>query len=59
MYLGEKYLVAPVVDNKLEREVKLPKGYKWKDDLGKIYKGGKTYRLDVPLTRLPYFERIK
>jgi len=57
--LGEKYLVAPVVDNRLEREVKLPKGYKWKDDVGKIYKGGKTYRLDVPLTRLPYFERIK
>lgn len=57
--LGEKYLVAPVVDNRFEREVKLPKGYKWKDDLGKIYKGGKTYRLDVPLTRLPYFERIK
>lgn len=57
--LGEKYLVAPVVDNRLEREVKLPKGYKWKDDVGKIYKGGKTYRLNVPLTRLPYFERIK
>ncbi|NGM73184.1 glycoside hydrolase family 31 protein [Sphingobacterium sp. SGL-16] len=55
--LGEKYLVAPVVDNKLEREVKLPKGFKWKDDLGKIYKGGKTYKLDVPISRLLYFEK--
>lgn len=57
--LGDKYLVAPVVDDKLEREVKLPKGFKWKDDLGKVYKGGKTYKLDVPLSRLPYFEKIK
>ena len=56
--LGDKYLVAPVVDNRLEREVRLPKGT-WRDDLGKRYKGGKTYKISVPLERLPYFEKIK
>lgn len=57
--LGDKYLVAPVVNDKLERTVDLPKGHKWKDDQGKIYKGGQRYTLDVPLSRLPYFEKIK
>ena len=56
--LGDKYLVAPVVDNRLERDVRLPKGT-WRDEQGKKYKGGKTYRIKVPLERLPYFELIK
>lgn len=56
--LGDKYLVAPVVDNRLEREVQLPKGT-WRDEQGRKYKGGKTYTIAVPLERLPYFERIK
>ena len=56
--LGDKYLVAPVVDNRLEREVRLPKGT-WRDELGKKYKGGKTYTIKVPLERLPYFELVK
>ena len=56
--LGDKYLVAPVVDNRLEREVRLPKGT-WRDDQGKKYKGGKTYKISVPLERLPYFELVK
>ena len=56
--LGDKYLVAPVVDNRLERDVRLPKGT-WRDEQGKRYKGGKTYRIKVPLERLPYFELIK
>ena len=43
--LGDKYLVAPVVDNRLEQ--------------GKKYRGGKTYKIEVPLERLPYFERIR
>jgi alpha-glucosidase len=38
--------------------VRLPKG-RWKDDLGKIHKGGQTITIDVPLSRLPYFEMIK
>ena len=42
--LGDKYLVAPIMSSGNTRTVKLPKG-KWKDDLGKVYKGGKTYTL--------------
>lgn len=56
--LGSKYMVAPVVTKENSRIVKLPKG-RWKDDLGKIYKGGQTITLDVPLNRLPYFEKLK
>lgn len=56
--LGDKFLVAPVVDNRLERNVRLPKGT-WRDDQGKRYRGGKTYHIQVPLDRLPYFEKIK
>ncbi|MCQ2347629.1 MAG: glycoside hydrolase family 31 protein [Paludibacteraceae bacterium] len=56
--LGDKYLIAPVVDNRLVREVRLPKGT-WRDELGKKYKGGKTYTINAPLARLPYFEKIK
>jgi alpha-glucosidase len=39
------------------REVVLPKG-KWRSDDGKIYQGGKPYKINVPLDRLPYFELI-
>lgn len=56
--LGDRYLVAPVVDNRLERDVHLPKGT-WRDEQGKRYKGGKTYHINVPLERLPYFELLK
>lgn len=56
--LGDKYLVAPVVSGDNTRTVKLPKG-RWKDDTGKIFKGGKTYTLDVPLSRLPWFVEVK
>lgn len=55
--LGERYLVAPVVTPENSRTVRLPKG-KWKDEQGKIHKGGQTIRLTVPLERLPYFEKL-
>jgi alpha-glucosidase len=55
--LGDKYMVAPVVTPENTRTVKLPRG-KWKDDQGKIYKGGRTLLFDVPLNRLLYFERL-
>ena len=55
--LGDKYLVAPVITPEHTRMVKLPKG-KWKDDLGKIYSGGKSFLFDVPLDRLLYFEKL-
>ncbi|NDP20040.1 MAG: glycoside hydrolase [Paludibacter sp.] len=55
--LGDKYLVAPMVDKGESRDVKLPKG-SWVDDLGKKYKGGKTVKMNVPLNRLVYFTRM-
>ncbi|MDR3366835.1 MAG: glycoside hydrolase family 31 protein [Prevotellaceae bacterium] len=56
--LGEKYMVAPVLAGENTRTVSLPKG-RWKDDTGKVYKGGKTVTLNVPPERLPYFEKLK
>jgi alpha-glucosidase len=56
--LGEDILVAPLVDEGTSREVALPKG-KWISDTGEKYKGGKSYMLEVPIDRLPYFEKIK
>ena len=53
--LGNHILVAPFLSKgEGSRKVVLPKG-KWKSDTGKIYKGGKTITINVPLTRLPYF----
>ena len=56
--IGEKYMVAPMVTKGTSRVVKLPSG-KWRDDQGKIYKGGRTISIQVPIERLPYFECIK
>ena len=52
--LGGNVLVAPIDDQSTKRKVILPKG-KWTSDDGKKYAGGKTYAIDVPLDRLPYF----
>lgn len=54
--LGDKYLVAPMVTAGTSRTVLLPKG-KWKDDQGKTFRGPKKITIEVPLDRLPYFER--
>ena len=56
--LGHQILVAPVAKKETSREVILPKG-KWTDDLGKTYKGGKTYTMDVPIDRIPIFTLAK
>jgi alpha-glucosidase len=57
--LGNDLLVAPIVEKgKTQRTVILPKG-KWKADDGKTYSGGKSYLIDVPLDRIPYFELQK
>lgn len=56
--LGSKYLVAPMTKPGNSRQVKLPKGT-WKDDLGKVFKGPREMTIDVPLDRLPYFEKMK
>lgn len=55
--LGDRYLVAPMVERGTARTVKLPRGT-WRDDTGKRYRGGRTVTLDVPLSRLPWFEKL-
>lgn len=56
--LGNNIIVAPVVEKGMRtRTVVLPRG-KWKCEEGRIYKGGKTIEIDVPLERLPYFEKL-
>ena len=56
--LGKDLIIAPMLEKgKVSRSVVLPKG-KWLSDDGKTYKGGKTYQIDVPLDRLPYFRLI-
>lgn len=55
---GDRYLVAPMLTKGDTRKVSLPEG-RWKDDEGKIYKGGRTVEIKVPLDRLPYFEKIR
>ena len=57
--LGDKYLVAPVVTSENTRKVVLPKGYNWRDELGKLFNGGQTVTLNADITRLPYFEIVK
>ena len=57
--LGDRVLVAPMLEaGKAERMVVLPKG-KWKDEFGIIYKGGRSHLVQVPLERLPYFIKQK
>jgi len=56
--LGDKYLVAPVLDEDDSKTVYLPAG-KWRDDTGRTIKGPKVLNLkDVPISRLPYYERL-
>jgi alpha-glucosidase (family GH31 glycosyl hydrolase) len=57
--LGNDILVAPVLEKGARsRSVVLPKG-RWIADDGKKYKGGKTIQIEVPLERLPYFNKVK
>jgi len=55
--LGENILVAPVTKKGARsRKVVLPDGT-WKGDDGSVVVGPKTIEIEVPLTRLPYYER--
>jgi alpha-glucosidase len=57
--LGDRWLVAPVVTPDDVKTVELPAG-KWRDDLGIVHEGPKTISLaDVPLDRLPRYERLR
>ena len=56
--LGSRWLVAPVVTPDDTKTVELPAG-KWRDDLGQEFVGPKVLQLEnVPLARLPRYERI-
>lgn len=54
--LGDKFLVAPMIEKGMVRKVKLPIG-NWIDELGNRYTGGKSVQIQVPIDRLPYFEK--
>lgn len=56
--LGEKYLIAPMIEPGTSRIVKLPEG-RWQDETGRKYKGGKTYTIEVPMDRIPVFTIVK
>ncbi len=57
--MGDKLLVAPVMEKgAMSRKVVLPPG-KWRSDDGQIYIGPATIEVAAPLTRLPYFERVE
>ncbi|MDX2286939.1 MAG: glycoside hydrolase family 31 protein [Bacteroidia bacterium] len=55
--LGDSVLVAPMVRPGSSREVLLPPG-NWKADDGQLYTGSRRIRIDVPLERIPWFERM-
>jgi len=55
--LGDRILVAPVVQKgQSRRTVILPPG-KWKSDQGEVYDGGRQVTVEAPIGRLPYFEK--
>ena len=58
--LGDKIMVAPMLEKGTIRSVRLPelKRGKWKSDNGIIYRGGRTILIEVPLDRLPYFKIV-
>lgn len=56
--IGEKLLVAPIINKGItDKIIHLPKG-KWKAFNGKTYKGGKEITVAVNLDTLPYFEKL-
>ncbi len=55
--LGDRYMVAPMVESGTQRNVVLPSGM-WRDDRDEVFEGGQTIMTDVPLDRLPYYEKI-
>ena len=56
--LGPRYLVAPVTNEDDSKTVYIPEG-QWVDDLGQTIVGPKVLELkDIPLDRLPYYEKV-
>lgn len=56
--LGDKIMVAPVVNKgQWSRDVVFPEG-KWQGDDGSIVTGPVTLKIEAPLDRLPWYRRI-
>ncbi len=56
--LGDDIIVTPVVrKGARSRQVALPLRT-WKAENGKLFEGVKTVEINVPLDRLPYFQKI-
>jgi len=56
--LGDNILVCPMLEKgKKSRTIVLPKG-KWRSDTGKTYNGPIKIETEVPLKRLPVFEKL-
>lgn len=55
--LGDKIMIAPVVNKGNSRKIIFPKG-KWKDGIGKIFKGPLTENIVVALDQIPFFEKL-
>lgn len=54
--LGDKIMVAPVVDKSSKRNVVFAKG-KWKNENGKIFNGPATRSFDADINTLLWFEK--
>ncbi len=54
--MGDDLLVAPMVTKGSARTVRIPPGT-WKGDDGRVITGPATLSLEVPLARLPFFEK--
>src|SRR5215210_4782542 len=55
--LGDKIMVAPVVDKSFKRNVVFPKG-RWKNESGKIFKGPATKTFEAGINQLLWFENV-
>jgi alpha-glucosidase (family GH31 glycosyl hydrolase) len=54
--MGDDLLVAPMIAKGTSRTVMIPPG-QWRADDGSLLSGPQQHRIEVPLARLPYFER--
>ncbi|MEX0322767.1 MAG: glycoside hydrolase family 31 protein [Puniceicoccaceae bacterium] len=55
--VGDRLMVAPVVEKAFKRQVLLPPG-NWTSDTDEVHQGPAEIEIDVPLDRLPYFTLI-
>lgn len=57
--LGDKYLVAPMVWKKKSRKIHFPAGSRWQDiETKEIIEGGQVLKVEVPIEKLPVYEKI-